>query len=105
AEHHADEGKNGDDGDEAVLAARAQIAKRQHALDGRKGARRAYGVGGHARLVTSLILIPAIGRREGNASYPSCARPPQPPATIRMASSMGTEERSPVARRFTSTCP
>ena len=50
AEHHTDEGKNGDDGDEAVLAARAQIAKRQHALDGRKGARRAYGVGGHARL-------------------------------------------------------
>ena len=51
AQHDADKGKAGDDGNERFLAAGAQIAQRDHPLEGRKGAslaRRGLWLGGIA---------------------------------------------------------
>ena len=55
AQHDAEEGKAGDDRDEAFLAARAQVAQRQHPLEGAEGARARgllarHGGGGGGRI-------------------------------------------------------
>ena len=53
AEHDAEEGEPGDDRDESFLAARAQIARRQHPLEGRE--RRGLDGLGHGFIHRSII--------------------------------------------------
>ena len=62
AEHDAEEGEDGDDRDEAFLAARAQIAQRQHPLERRE----------RPRAPSSLAAVSAAGHpcAAGRADQP-----------------------------------
>src|SRR6185312_16744508 len=88
AERHADQGQRGDDRDEGVAAARAQIAPRQHPFEARKRA----GGGGRLR---GRGLGQTLSRLSGSIAAFNLAT----------TASIGKVSRSPVLRFLISATP
>ena len=86
AEHDAEEGEAGDHRDEGFLPARAEVAEREHPLEGRERAR---------RLPRNSIVL---GHPAQPVSATACTR-------RLIAASIVSDSRAPVARRFNSTSP
>ena len=86
AEHDADEGEAGDDRDEALAPARAQIAPGEHPLEG-----------GEGRAVAALAIVCSFGRMANGA----CTVSPldAPLAARQPRRHVGERQHLPLARR------